>query len=338
MKKYEKEYEDAPSGMVTFYNYKEPLMKFDEGYGFMGALIFDSETDKVQCHLCGTWLGQLPHHLHREHNMSASQYKDKVGLFQTTALISESMRDKLIASGLDKRLQNLKKGHKKTEEEKQKIRETNLKNGQKPEGMNIRGTCPAQLLDRLKKLYEEQGDSFTINYDRRLNVNPQTNISGAKNLAVMLRKTFGSVKEACQLAGVPYRIPGRNRNYNHSIKYTEELALSFIKEYLIRFNKIPTYKDFKLQNSRGLYNSVIKTNKNLKLLASKVYISLDEYRKSDERINYTKESLLDFLRKFEKIHSRKPSISDGKRCLIPYPSRYIYHFGSWKKALELAFN
>lgn len=106
--KKEIEYEEAPSGNVTFYNYKEPLMKFEQGHGFIGALVFDTESDKIQCHLCGEWFGHLPSHLAKEHNMRSAAYKDLVGLNQTTALINESMRAKMIASGLKKRMKNLR--------------------------------------------------------------------------------------------------------------------------------------------------------------------------------------------------------------------------------------
>jgi hypothetical protein len=69
------EYEEAPSGSVYFYNYKEPLMKFEEGFGFIGALVFDDTTDKIQCHFCGEWFEALGNHINREHNMRAAEYK-----------------------------------------------------------------------------------------------------------------------------------------------------------------------------------------------------------------------------------------------------------------------
>jgi sulfur relay (sulfurtransferase) DsrC/TusE family protein len=325
MTKYETEYEDAPSGSVTFYNYKEPLMKFDNGYGYVGALVFDSETEKVQCHLCGDWLGQLPHHLHREHNMSASAYKDKVGLLQSTALISESMRAKLIASGLDKRLQNLRAGGKKTEEQKEKIRQTLIENGNKPENMNKLGTCPAQLIDRLKKVYEREGENFLF----------KKHIGFDKTII----KTYGSVEEACRIAGIPYRTSGKTLKWEKHPAVKKEEAFEFMREYFTRFAVFPRRKDFVKQGKKTLYDYTLRgKNKLYRELKSKVLGSQDNYVKSEERLYYSKEDLLEFLRKFEKINGRKPSISDGKRCLIPYPSRYIYHFGSWKNAMDLAFN
>lgn len=320
--KTEIEYEDAPSGYVTFYNYKEPLMKFDGGYGYIGALLFDGESEKIQCHLCGEWFGALSNHLAREHNMSANSYKEVVGLLKNTALLSESAREKLIASGLKKRMKNLKKGTPHTKETKEKIRQTLKENATKAEGMNLRGTCPAQLLDRMHKIFKANGG-----------VRKTKDFNGFEAL---LRSTFGSVKQACVLANIPYTEPC----YHHTETriHTEDSAKDFIREYIINFEVRPSYKDFKKQGKVGLYNSVVKNSKKLRKLTRDVYAEFEEFKYSDERYSYTDAELLDFLVKFEKIHKRRPALSDSKRCLLPYPSTYIRRFKSWNNALKLAFN
>lgn len=323
--KQEIEYEEAPCGYATFYNYKEPLMKFTEGYGFVGALVFDGKTDKIQCHFCGEWLGSLPHHLRREHNMTASEYKERVGLLQTTALISESARAKLIASGLDKRLQNLRAGGKMTKEVREKIRATCKKNGSNPEQLNLHGTCPEQLIARMQKIARENGDKLRMrDFD---------------NFDEIVIKTYGSIKNACEIAGIPYREVGRTlKNELIRKSYTDDRAINFIREYIVRFNKSPKRRDFTTQKEHRLYDRVVKNEIGLKRLTTLAYASLPEYRKSAERMNYTDEQLLDFLRKFEKINGRRPALSDAKRCLVPYPSAYYYHFGNWNNALAKAFN
>ena len=323
--KTEIEYEDAPSGFVNFYNYKEPLMKFEGGYGYIGALIFDGKTDQIQCHFCGDWFQSLPHHLAREHNMKASYYKEAVGLLQNTALVSESTREKLIASGLDKRLQNLRKGKKKTQAEKNKISATLRRNADKPEAQNLRGTCPAQLIDRMQRIAREKGSELKMR-----------DFSGFDEL---LKKNFGSLQEACRIANIPYRIPSQTLAHEKKQKAaTEEAALNFIKEFILRFNKMPIQNDFDKQNQLYLYQKVVKNKLKLRNLGRQAYAGLDEYKKNSERFTYTKAELLSFLRKFEKINGRKPSYSDCKRALLPNLSKYSYHFGSWKNALKLAFN
>ncbi len=315
------EYEEAPCGYVTFYNYKEPLMKFTEGYGFMGAVVFDGKTDKIQCHFCGEWLGSLPHHLRREHNMSASEYKNRVGLLQSTALISESARAKLIASGLDKRLQNLRAGGKKSLEEKKRISATLRDNSFLEEHKNLRNTCPEQLIYRMQNIAREKGSELRMG-----------DFAGFKE---SIKKTYGSLENACNIAGIKYHYP--SYGYVSKRKYTEEQAITFIKEHLLQFHSLPLYRDFVSQKREGLYNSVIKNSKKLKVLFTKALSEMEEYKKVTERISYSKEQLLDFIRKFEKINGRKPAISDCKRGLLPCPQRYYYHFGTWNEALTKAF-
>ena len=59
----EYEYEEAPSGYIWLQNAKEPLMRFEEGFGYQGVLALDGDKDVVQCHYCGKWFGTLGPHL-----------------------------------------------------------------------------------------------------------------------------------------------------------------------------------------------------------------------------------------------------------------------------------
>lgn len=154
----------------------------ERGYGFQGVLMFDGEDDKVQCHLCGEWFEYLPNHLHREHTTSAGEYKEMVGLSQSTALLGERQRAKLIENGLARRLQNLRPGKKRTQKEKDKIRET-LKRMTR-ERQNLTGTCPAQLIERIREAYHRVGHTpqdheikgkETIIYVCRQDANNSTN-------------------------------------------------------------------------------------------------------------------------------------------------------------------
>ena len=322
--KKEIEYEDAPCGYVNFYNYKEPLMKFEQGYGFVGALVFDGESDKIQCHFCGEWFGSLPHHLAREHAMKASEYKEQVGLLQTTALISESAREKLIASGLKKRIKNLKnrKGKVVTQATRDKISKTLKENAEKDEFLNYRGTCPAQLVDRVQKIYKRDPEGWRI---RKL-----------KGMEGSIKKIYGTVKEICRVAGVPYIEPGQT--WTNLSKNTPEDAKDFIKQFIVAYRKVPKWKDFEDKNKIGLYDKVIKNSKNLKKIIKEVRLEMEEYIKTDLNERYTNDQLINFLRHFEKLNKRKPSYSDCKRGLLPALSTYSTRFKGFKNALNLAFN
>lgn len=316
--KKEIEYEEAPSGYVTFYNYKMPLMKFDEGHGFIGTLCFDGKTDEIQCHFCGEWFGSLPHHLAREHNMSAAEYKKSVGLNMTTALISESMREKLIASGMDKRLQNLRnrKGKVVTKEMRAKI-SAGIKR-RTAERDNVLGICPAQLIDRVKNKYIELGRT------------PSARDPGCSFLETAA-KVYGSFQEVCRVAGIPYRKPSTTiaHEKGKDRKYTKEQCVEYTLNFFNTYNRLPRYKDV---GKGSLWNNIKRYG--YKDIGREALTS-QEYKKPDVRLQFSKEDLVKFLRQFEKAHGRKPSVSDSKRGMLPPFQNYYYHFGNFKKAVAL---
>lgn len=315
------EYEQAPSGYVTLYNYKEPFMKFRQGFGFMGVLVFDGETDKIQCHYCGEWFENLSHHLHREHNMKASEYKEAVGLLQSTALLNEEQREKLIQAKIDNPTKNFnfsRKGVPISEETKKKISEGLKKNP--IEKQNRWGTCPLQLIDRLKKLHDKLGRT------------PRMCEIG---FIEAIENVYGGMKQACAIAGIPYRKP--SETVTKRIKYTKEEAIKWIRNFYIDTARLPISKDYQeTKYGKGLHTA-LTTRLNRKEIEKEAMIGDGVYRKTAKIIRISKPELLKFLTDFEKLHHRKPSYSDCKRGLLPGLSRYSYNFGSWKEALTLAF-
>lgn len=155
--KKEMEYEDSPCGYVTLYNYKEPFMEYEKGYGYLGVLLFDGESDKVQCHICGEWFHHLCSHLKHAHRCTPTEYKQEVGLMESTALIGEKTREKFKKNGKKNAKKNFANRvyRPRTAEEKAKISKTmsDLNN----ERQNITFTCYKQLIDRYKEKKEELG-------------------------------------------------------------------------------------------------------------------------------------------------------------------------------------
>lgn len=315
--KKEMEYEEAPSGYVTLYNYKEPFMKFQEGTGYLGVLLFDGETDKVQCHFCGTWHTELGNHLHREHNMTAKAYKEKTGLRQSTALIGEILRAKLIASGLTKRLQNIRPGYgPMSQEQKDKIATTLRANA--IESQNERNTCDDQLPTRLRKIYDKLGRTPS----QRLGEIP---------FYETLMKRYGSMKRACELAEIPYREHGTH--INNTKEYTREICKAWSKEFIIREKRLPRITDYQKDKKTGIYINILKYGKTK--LFREIYAELRKPKEQKQREQ--KDELIKELQIFKEINGRKPSYSDAKRKLIPSLQKYIYHFKSWQNALAIAF-
>lgn len=314
MTKTYKEYEEAPSGSVYFYNYKEPLMKFENGFGFKGALIHDETSNQIQCHFCGGWFDELGHHLHREHNMTASEYKKEVGLNKTSALISETYREKLIKNGLESRKKNLRPNRVVSEETRRKIRATLKEN--RAEKQNQTNTCPEQLIKRLVDKYNELGYTPSSKHDIPFRE--------------ALFRVYGSYQNACKIAGIPYRSPGSTRTASLRNKYTRDAVIERVSRFYTEHARLPTAKEYK-----PYYHALHRYGKTE--IFRRALSNDGVYKRVDFNMRYDKTTLLNFLRMFEKYNGRKPSTSDCKRRLLPHASRYIYHWGSWPKALETAF-
>jgi len=309
------EYEEAPSGYIFLNNFKEPLMKFSEGYGFLGVLAMDGKEDKVQCHLCGEWFEGLGNHIHKEHNMKALAYKEIVGLSKNTALIGEKLRAKLIAHNLGKRIENLRIHKRHSEESKRKIAETLSKNVF--EKQNITNTCPAQILERLKNKAEQLGRTPTT-YE--ITFYP------------VLLKIYGSMKEACRLAGLTYT----DNKEGHPTKYTKEYCVKVIRDFYLKNKRLPANGDWGKNFSRNFRKYLMQYYDDKEIFREA--IKGENLQNLNIRLKWDKETLIDFLKNFEKINNRKPSYSDSKRGFIPSTGVYAYHFGNLKNALQIAFN
>lgn len=229
MTKKELEYPDAPSGYVTLYNYKEPFMPYVGGHGYQGVLLFDGESDKVQCHLCGEWFKELGHHLHREHSVKADWYKNEVGLSQNSFLISEKLRSKFVAQGIAqyknlKRFASLRRGKKSPRALVEKQR-AGLKANPR-ERQNKNGTCPEQLLHRLRKEADRLG---------------HTPIRRKTTFSRTVIRVFGTWERSIKLANLEYRKVGMRT----IPKYTDTQLLDFLRDFALRNNRNPSTSDFK---------------------------------------------------------------------------------------------
>lgn len=310
------EYEMAPSGYVHLYNYKEPFMPVENGFGYQGVLLVDGGNGEVQCHICGQWFDGLGTHIAR-HAITASRYKQKFGLNNNTALLSEKVREKLVVKGMEQRLQNLKnfKGTKRSEETKAKIKATQLEN--RRENQNKTGTCPAQLIKKIQDRIESLNGQ----------VPNEKEMSDYKTIA----KVFGTWNEAIRMAGYTPRKAGQNVKHWKLI-WTEEKAIEWVRMFFESKNIIPTHKDM----PQSLYEACRTGRLDKKQIFEKAITLHGKYVKVESRIAISKEDLLTYLINFSKYHNRRPSYSDARRGLIPNLSRYSYHFGSWKEALKLA--
>lgn len=156
---------DSPSGSVYVGKYIPPFEKVKKGFGFKGVILEDSESGKLQCHICGEWLHIFNSHLSK-HNINSNDYRKKFGLSRSTALKSKKIRlrqsvvmQKLMKEHPEKfnnRFSNngFKKGNSYA---------GNMKNKKKSaETINKYGICELQIIDRILKLKEKLNKTPTL--------------------------------------------------------------------------------------------------------------------------------------------------------------------------------
>lgn len=336
------EYEQAPSGYVTLYNYKEPFMRFEEGFGLQGVLLFDGKTDKVQCHLCGDWFDYLPYHLRREHSTTALQYKEKVGLSKNAALISETWRNKLIARGLEARLKNLKKfTRKRTPTERRKISKGVIESNNRMGFKNIQGTCPDQLIQRLQALAKKLG---------------RTPSNREVTFEETLLKTFGTRAEYLRRAGLKPNPTGKRltpldqidkSNFYVSMRkrriWTKERILESIKDFNHIHGRPPTYSDRKRKLILININAIRREFGSFREACKEAGYPYPEHRKKEHRIKtqkiiLSKDEVVQNLLKFYLKYKRHPFIHELQMksvkhlCASATPYMIQKYFGTYDEA------
>lgn len=175
-----------PKGIVPLQKSVPPYMPVEGGHGFLGVLLYNIETDEVQCHICGEWHKQVGNHL-SAHKISSHEYKDKFGLYRNQPLNGLKSRENYhkIAIKRNKRLKkNLTaegrmKGNKKINDF-QKTR----RGAKSIQHQNLFGTCEAQLRNRVKRHIQENGFF------------PRSTSTTDPYLATMLWRRFGSLDAA----------------------------------------------------------------------------------------------------------------------------------------------
>lgn len=221
---------------LTLQHYKEPLTKVKSGYGYYGCLLSTLDGSKIQCHICGKLFQSLVFHLPSAHDINTKDYRERFGLARLTALVSENMRKEMKQKSLNWisimekkhgknwRLQLQEKGRRGA-----KLR-PRLQPKEALETKNKKGTCPDQLLHKIKETEKEIGhvpskEEF-IKY------------CGSQRYVHLIYKTFGSWSNALRKLGFTPQTQS----------YDDSQLLEFLKIFYETNNKIPTHTDSK----RGL--------------------------------------------------------------------------------------
>lgn len=228
---------------LTFKNYKEPLLEIPkkEGFGYYGTLLGTEDGQHIQCHTCGELFQDLTVHLRFTHRTTNQEYREKYQLNRTTSLISENMREKRKQTTLAW-LESLTKEQ--IVEYRNKSKTALLKwrknNPEMPwtkrlESMNKVGSCPDQVLEKIKEIKEQLGKVPTLQ--------EFVVATGGQRYKHLIFKFYGSWNNALKLLKYKTR-----PSYGIGIRgksYQKEELLEYMKLFVKENNKIPTFTDFK---------------------------------------------------------------------------------------------
>lgn len=232
---------------LTIAHYKEPLKKVLKtvGFGYFGALSMTLDGDKLQCHICGELHYNVALHARQAHSILSSEYKERFEIARETSLISETLKEKFKINTM-KWLASLSFEQKKVLKKKQleaiKAYWKNAKRNKfeiRLETKNKRGTCPDQLLEKIREVKTSLGhtpskDEFIIACDSQRYVH-------------LIYKTFGSWKKAIQRAKLPLhkKVDQKKLKFHH---YNKDALLEDLFLFWKENNKVPTEAD----SRRGL--------------------------------------------------------------------------------------
>lgn len=80
--------------LLPLYKGEPPFMNYTKGFGYLGVILQDKTTGKIQCHLCGKLFKSVSKHIWHKHEINDFEYKLDVGLNNTTPLVCESTSKK----------------------------------------------------------------------------------------------------------------------------------------------------------------------------------------------------------------------------------------------------
>jgi hypothetical protein len=154
--------------VIPLFKPQPPLTKVQDGYGFLGTLLLDTNNNKIQCHICGEWYKSLIPHIKAAHLMNSKEYKREMSLNIGTPLVSPSVSKKLRENMNETRKKHPKKMNPSPKKRKKIIKKAVKASLNSPDRLkasiqtrNRSGRCPNQIKNRLKEFAENNGKDFT---------------------------------------------------------------------------------------------------------------------------------------------------------------------------------
>lgn len=237
-----------PDTKGVLLNYKEPLTQVKNGFGYLGVITTNNDKSHIQCHICGYYYANLGTHIQRGHKLNTREYKQTYGLRLDRGLCSPKFREECIRrfhNASDdvraKRIQGLQQARKSLNKKYQKG--WRKKMDYSLENKNENGTCPDQLLDKIKSYVDKYGHTPGQNDFRK-------EYTGGALEAVY--RTFGSWSNAVKICGLEQKNPAFNRTHSR------ETLIFIMQEFYDKWQRKPSYADFKDRNGLPSHTNLYK--------------------------------------------------------------------------------
>lgn len=150
------------------YSAREPFVKSESGFGYMGVVEYDEKEDKVRCHECGEFFEYLWPHLRLVHRVGIDAHRIKYGLNFNQPLCGIKLSEQ-------RRLQMTEKiqriGHKALKRRFKRSRKQAAPRhiGTATEAQkNKNGLCDLQMKTRYKIIEEDLGHQPTTQELRKI--------------------------------------------------------------------------------------------------------------------------------------------------------------------------
>ena len=224
---------------LVYLNYKEPLLPVTDGHGFQGTLAQTEDGKAVQCHICGNQFYNLGAHVFSQHGLRAAEYRQKFSLNRRTPLCSDQ-------ASQDYKARALAIWDNKTPDEKERQKDlmrsaaavaVRVGNPKQLQQKNKDGSCPDQLLEKIRVLAEELNHSPTVKefmarYENRF--------------MFAITRTFGSWDAAKAQLGLSKCKSGSRIPHNKgTCIFSKDELLAYLKNHYERTKSVPTFSDWK---------------------------------------------------------------------------------------------
>lgn len=204
-------------GQVCDWEEKAPFVP--SGKSVLGALEYDPKMDKVKCHECGEFQRAIGVHARKAHGLDSREYKITHGLRASSSLSGPTTIAKKRSSVHLKRPPSARF---------MAARRTGSRKGtSQMELRNARGTCQAQLVERMKRLAEQLGRS------------PESKDVHAAGLSSAITTHIGRLSQLQELAGLVVTKCGMRD------RFSKDILMEVLRDFFVSNKRIPSFRDWR---------------------------------------------------------------------------------------------